>query len=621
MRWPMELHQVRLVGFAAGALIVGLQTILIARQCRNARGAERRKVIECGLFCLVTFFWQFGNFADEATHTVNFDPASDVFRWTYLIRRVALYMIPLSLSYLSPLFEDASGLGSWLSRLGRAFRAVLWPWTVMLVAFQIASFLGWADNPRLVSIFGQTSVRLILVFLILFMIQSLLQIRVKAGIHRKQVQIANLVGLAVCLAGAVVLVTADWMNSGTYIRVGTMVTLTTVGIAVAYRQYQFPFMDTFILHATSGVLMLSFLVTGVAVGTMGINPGLQPLSFVAFAVLLIYTKEPLTRWVERVLMGFDESVEAQENRIGSAIRALMRDEEFGEWVGRALPAELTAQWAAVGSQRRHDAALAFEVPGSQSLWLSIGRRTDGRPYMSRQLRLGQTTALQLAAQYERVVREDLERKQLINQHELREVTSRAQIQALQSQIRPHFLFNTLNVLSNLIHTDARKAEDLTEELAAVFRYTLDATRTEWVSVEEEVRFVTSYLRIEKARFEGRLEYNIEMQPGTGPILIPPMILQPVVENAVKHGVSSRTEGGVVTVRAKAEAGQLILAVEDRGKGVKSEENFHGQGIGLKNVRERLTHVYRDQAALDFITVGSEGARVILTMPQFVETPA
>src|SRR5262245_61131791 len=121
MRPPMELHHIRLIGFAAGALIVGLQTILIARQSRNAQGAERRKVLECGMFCLVTFFWQFGNLADEATHTLNADPVNEVVRLTFFIRRAALYLLPLSLSYLSPIFEDPSGSGGWFSGLGRWF--------------------------------------------------------------------------------------------------------------------------------------------------------------------------------------------------------------------------------------------------------------------------------------------------------------------------------------------------------------------------------------------------------------------------------------------------------------------------------------------------------------------
>src|SRR5262249_8116866 len=98
----MELRHIRLIGFAVGVLIVGLQTVLITRQWRKVSGGERRKVLECGLFCLITLLWQFGNLADEAALALNFTPGSSVLKATFFIRRTALCLIPLSLSYLSP---------------------------------------------------------------------------------------------------------------------------------------------------------------------------------------------------------------------------------------------------------------------------------------------------------------------------------------------------------------------------------------------------------------------------------------------------------------------------------------------------------------------------------------
>ena len=612
----MEQHHVRLIGFAVGVLIVGLQTVLIAKQWRKARGDERRKVLECGLFCFATALWQFGNLVDEAAITVNFAPASDLFRMTLFIRRISLYLIPLSLSYLSPMFAGHSRGTEWLSRLGRWLRFALWPCSVTLVFVQIAWLFGWITDPRFMTLPTRSCVRLIVVFFIIFTIQSFLQMRESVAAKPSQLKTANVVALIACLAGITAMVGADWLDNSAYERMAAMVTLTTFAIAVAYRQYHFPFMDTFIRHATPGVLLLAVLVAGVAEGLKWGQPELLPLWIVILAITLMYVKEPFSRWVERTLMGFDESIDDQENRIGMAIRGLVRHEQFSEWVSAVLAPEMKAHWAQFDSERRADAVSAFEVPGSEPMWLSFGPRTDGRAYMSRQLRLGQTSTLQLAAQYERVIREEFERQQLISQHELRELTSRAQIRALQAQIRPHFLFNTLNVLSNLIHTDPRKAEDLTEELAAVFRYTLDATRTEWVPLEDELRFVTSYLQIEKARFEGRLGYLIDLEPQTKNLRIPPMILQPVVENAVRHGIASRIEGGVVRLSAKSSGGQLVLVVEDSGSGLKPEVSAERQGIGLKNVRDRLKHIYREQAALQLSALEPIGTRVTLTLPEF-----
>jgi signal transduction histidine kinase len=615
----MQLHHIRLIGFAVGVLIVGLQVVLIARQWRQAHGIERRKILECGLFCLITVLWQFGNLADEAAHALSVASDSDVFRVTFFIRRTALYLIPLSLSYLSPLFAGHSPGTEWLSRFGRWLRLALWPWSVTLLSFQVGWLFGWLTDPRFMTFSSRSSVRLIPVFFVIFTIQSFRQIRESGTVKHGYLKKANVVGLVACLAGIAAIVAADWLDNSAYVRLAVMVTLTTFAIAVAYRQYHFPFMDTFIRHATPGVLLLTALMAGVAAGLKWSSPTALPLWLVILSISLMYVKEPFTRWVERNLMGFDEPVEIQENRIGIAIRSLARREQFSSWVSEILAPEMNACWAHFDSTPRAGAASVFEVPGSEPMWLSFGPRVDGRAYMSRQLRLAQTTALQLAAQYERVIRDESERQQLIRQHELRELTSRAHIRALQAQIRPHFLFNTLNVLSNLIHTDPRKAEDLTEELAAVFRYSLDATRTEWVSLEDELRFVTSYLRIEKARFEGRLGYSIDLEPQSKNVRIPPMILQPLVENAVRHGIASRIEGGTVRLSAKSDAGRLVLVVEDSGSGLKTEPLSERQGIGLANVRDRLKHIYRDQAILQLSAVETIGTRVTLTLPDFPET--
>jgi hypothetical protein len=173
----MELRHIRLIGFAVGALIVGLQTVLIARQWRKARGDERRKVLECGLFCLITALWQLGNLTDEAALALNFRSESDIFKFTFFIRRTALSLIPLSLSYLSPLFGEHSRRTEWLARFGRALRFALWPWSAVLLSFQVAWVFGWLADPSFMTFSTRMSVRLIPVFFIIFTIQSFRQIR------------------------------------------------------------------------------------------------------------------------------------------------------------------------------------------------------------------------------------------------------------------------------------------------------------------------------------------------------------------------------------------------------------------------------------------------------------
>ena len=308
-------------------------------------------------------------------------------------------------------------------------------------------------------------------------------------------------------------------------------------------------------------------------------------------------------------MGFDESVDEQEERIGTAIRALTRLDEFGARVSEILAHELDAQWVEINPEPRLDAVHRFEIAGS-GLSLSLGPRLGGRQYMSRQLRIARTAALQLAAHHHQLA-----------QHEMRELTARAQMRALQAQINPHFLFNTLNVLANLIHTNPEKAELVTEELADIFRYALESTRVEWVRLDDELRFLESYLEIEKTRFEERLVYSFDVDAAIRSLKIPPMILQPLVENAIKHGIGPKVEGGEVRISARIESDRVVMAVEDTGMGHQSVSRHRGTGVGLTNVRERLQHLYGNRGSLKLEEMSPSGTRAVLILPQFVGVPS
>src|SRR5262245_9847881 len=207
----MELRHIRMIGFAVGVLIVGLQTALIAKQWRKAQGVERRKVLECGLFCLITFLWQFGNLADEAALALDFARNSDVFRVTFFIRRTALYLVPLSLAYLSPLFGGRPLGTEWLSRFGRWLRFGLWPWSAMLLSFQIAWLFGWLTDPRFMTFSSRSSVRFIPAFFLIFAIQSFRQMRESITAKQNQLEKANVVGLISCLAGITGILAADYL--------------------------------------------------------------------------------------------------------------------------------------------------------------------------------------------------------------------------------------------------------------------------------------------------------------------------------------------------------------------------------------------------------------------------
>jgi two-component system, LytTR family, sensor histidine kinase AlgZ len=191
-------------------------------------------------------------------------------------------------------------------------------------------------------------------------------------------------------------------------------------------------------------------------------------------------------------------------------------------------------------------------------------------------------------------------------------TTTARLTELQSRIRPHFLFNTLNSAIALVRVDPGKAEEVLEDLAELFRSALTESRQQ-VTLGEEIELARRYLAIEQVRFGPRLQLHWELDPAAGPALVPPLLLQPLVENAVKHGVEPATEPGVVRVRTRVKNHQAVIHVTNS---VPPGPSQPGQGMALRNVRERL-RLLHDVAAHFDAGVSEPGVyrvRIVLPMP-------
>ena len=203
---------------------------------------------------------------------------------------------------------------------------------------------------------------------------------------------------------------------------------------------------------------------------------------------------------------------------------------------------------------------------------------------------------------------------------LQQVTE-AELRALRAQINPHFLFNSLNTLANLIVTDPARAETMTLRLAKVFRHVLAHSSRPLAPIREEIEFLRTYLEIEEARFGSRLQVEIDVSPEVASEPVPSLILQPVVENALKHGLGPKTGPGRLWISAKAEGDQICLAVEDDGVGPNGARrgamNGHGasNGVGLRNISQRLATLYQDRAQVTLEPRAPEGTRVTLLVPR------
>jgi two-component system, LytTR family, sensor kinase len=200
----------------------------------------------------------------------------------------------------------------------------------------------------------------------------------------------------------------------------------------------------------------------------------------------------------------------------------------------------------------------------------------------------------------------------------------ARMEALQNQINPHFLFNTLNSVSSLVRFDPDTARELIIKLARILRRLLNSSDS-FVPLREEVEFIDNYLDIEVVRFgRDKLRVIKELEPESLEMLVPAMLLQPLVENSIKHGLASKIEGGSIYLRSRRGAKAIIIEVEDDGVGmgaaqlIEKPNGLGGTGIGMANVAERLKVLYGDTARMTIDSQDGKGTLVRLRLPVLEE---
>jgi LytS/YehU family sensor histidine kinase len=212
-----------------------------------------------------------------------------------------------------------------------------------------------------------------------------------------------------------------------------------------------------------------------------------------------------------------------------------------------------------------------------------------------------------------LVRTTLElRTKELAEERARKIATEAQLRSLESRIQPHFLLNTLNSISSLIREDPARAERMVERLAALLRFSLDANRANVIPLSRELKIVRDYLEIEKARFGERLRYSIDAPQETSDLEVPPMAVQTLVENSVKHGVAPRREGGAIRIQARLCDQRLVLEISDDGPGFDQDALQSGHGLDL--LQGRLAVLFGEQARLAIRR--SDGHSVVsVSLPQ------
>jgi LytS/YehU family sensor histidine kinase len=201
----------------------------------------------------------------------------------------------------------------------------------------------------------------------------------------------------------------------------------------------------------------------------------------------------------------------------------------------------------------------------------------------------------------------------IELQKLRELEAQTRLTSLQAKVNPHFLFNTLNTMLNLVHTSPDAVEDLILRLSELYRSVLKLPDTGCIALSEEFELVRRYLEIEQIRLGSRLTFEMEMAPEAAAVRIPPLFVEPLAENAVKHGIGPKPEGGHIRIRARIEGTFLLVVVEDDGAGASPEKS--AGGFGLYSIRERLRILYGGRGSLLLVPSPHGGFRAELKVPR------
>jgi signal transduction histidine kinase len=408
-----------------------------------------------------------------------------------------------------------------------------------------------------------------------------------------------------------------------------------LALFVLLQDYRFVLLDAFIRFLANVFLAALITFAGMRAASSFLNASaVDPVSeallltgscllLIVFAMLrpkvqtwltrVVFRRPDLENWLQRLRTGGTCKIEAHYlDWAAGQLAVFMQAEQAQLFGGDTVPAADHGREplfpAPIGDipQFRGNPAFAWveavvplRLSPADTRYILLGRRRGGRRYLSEDLQSLNRLSSVIVEQVGHARRSELDR--LISQAELR---------ALQSQINPHFLFNALNTLYGVIPREAAGARSTVLNLSEVFRYFLRTERT-FIPLAEELQIVKAYLDIERLRLGPRLDTHIDVDEAAMAVLIPVLSIQPLVENAVKHGVSEKAGGGSLSLTAKVLEGEVRITVEDTGPGMRPSGS--GAGVGLSNVIRRLQLCYGPAADLQVNSSGS-GTSVQFCVP-------
>jgi signal transduction histidine kinase len=402
-------------------------------------------------------------------------------------------------------------------------------------------------------------------------------------------------------------------------------------IASVYFESRFEFYDRVVKRAL--LMLMSIVTVGaylfVTLGWLDQLPGgpARPWFFavalVPLALVMPWLHARAERWLDRMWLGREfTSIEAIKHMLAAMQPATdeaslinVTEKRLAEIFGARIKVLL-------GDAQPPDGAVVLQEitmprPGAgPPVRFAVLRAAGMRRVMSEDMQLLRHLATVFGFMLEKFQMERKRQEQEQLAQALRLQTSKSELKALRAQINPHFLFNALNAIASLIHTDPARADEAVEQLAEVFRYTLRRSDSEWAPLDQELAFARAYLDVEQARFGQRLTCTIDSDHLPPVPQVPSMMLQTLIENAIKHGVSQTRGPGRIDVVVRTTSDRITVEVRDTGPGADAPDvqPREGEGFGLRSVRERLQGHFGDRASLSLTRDESAGmtiARIVM----------
>jgi len=349
-------------------------------------------------------------------------------------------------------------------------------------------------------------------------------------------------------------------------------------------------------------LIASVLVSAViSVFVLDVAPGLPMLISTLGVACLILVAPSLVRAVnfvvDRMLLRRGDYV-ATATAFEESVRKIYDQERLFDMALRTIKSTLRVEARLVPdgtASARALASIPIQSEGRPTLQLEITGTHQGRTLMHEEVTFLNAIVTQVSRRLEAAYFEQEQRVLLMREERLKRLLIEAELKALRTQVDPHFLFNTLNTIADLIGSNPSQAERMTERLAECFRYALASHSRTLSTLNDELEFARHYLEIEQVRFGERLRVHLSRGDASGNEPLPSLLLQPLLENAIRHGLAPLREGGCVRVVAKREGEYLRLQVDDDGVGL--SDCGKQSGVGLQNVKERLATLYSRAASL------------------------